>query len=75
MKLKAIIEKLANAKSTVMGIATMLGSILTTLNVVAAGAFEQGLAATGTLYDAIVALGLAISGVILLFSKDDGLAV
>jgi len=75
MKLKAIIERIANAKSTVMGIATMLGSVLTSLNVVAQGAFTEGLAATGTLYDAIVALGLAISGVILLFSKDDGLAV
>ena len=75
MKLKAIFERIANAKSTVMGIATMLGSILTTLNVVAQGAFDAGFAATGTLYDAVVALGLAISGIILLFSKDEGLAV
>jgi len=75
MKLKEIIERIKNAKSTVMGILTMLGSILTTLNVVAQGAFDAGLAATGTLYDAVVALGLAISGIILLFSKDEGLAV
>jgi len=75
MKLKAIIERIANAKTTVMGFASMLGSVLTTLNVVAQGAFTEGLAATGTLYDAVIALGLAISGVILLFSKDDGVAV
>ena len=50
MKLKAIIDRIANAKSTVMGIATMLGSVLTSLNVVAQGAFTEGLAASGTLY-------------------------
>ena len=73
--LKNLFTRIGNAKTTVMGIATMLGSILTSLNVIAQGAFDQGLAATGTLYDAVVALGLAISGVILLFSKDDGVAV
>ena len=73
--LKNFFTRLANAKTTVMGIATMLGSILTSLNVIAQGAFTEGLAATGTLYDAVVALGLAISGIILLFSKDDGVAI
>ena len=73
--LKKIIEKIANAKTTVMSVATMLGSLLVAVNVIAQGALTAGLSATGTLYDAVVALGLAISGVILLFSKDDGLAV
>ena len=73
--LKKIIDKIKNAKTTVMSLASILGSILVTVNIIAQGVFEAGLSATGTLYDAIVALGLAISGVILLFSKDDGLAV
>jgi len=73
--LKKLIERLANAKSTVMSVATLLGSVMVTFNVIAQGALEQGLSATGTLYDAVIALGLAISGVILLFSKDDGLAI
>ena len=73
--LKKFIEKIANAKTTVMSLASILGSILVSVNVIAQGALEAGLGATGTLYDAIVALGLAISGVILLFSKDDGVAI
>ena len=73
--LKNIFEKIKNAKTTVMSLASILGSILVSVNVIAQGALTAGLSATGTLYDAIVAFGLAVSGVILLFAKDDGLSV
>lgn len=70
MKLKDIIEKISNAKTTIMGLVTLAVSVLAGLNVIGADA-GQGLA-TGIdlLYGNIVELLGIISGIALIFSKD-----
>ena len=70
MKLKDLIEKIANKKTTVMGIVTLLVSILSGLNVIGVDAGQALATGLDLLYGNIVELGGVISGIILIFSKD-----
>jgi len=70
MKLKDIIEKIANKKTTVMGFVTLIVSVLAGLNVIGADAGAELASGIDLLYGNVVELLGAISGIILIFSKD-----
>jgi hypothetical protein len=70
MKLKDLIEKVANAKTTIMGIVTLVVSVLAGLNVIGADAGQELATGIDLLYSNIVELLGAISGIALIFSKD-----
>jgi len=70
MKLKEIIEKIANKKTTVMGLVTLIVSVLAGLNVIGADAGQELATGIDLLYGNVVELMGAISGIILIFSKD-----
>jgi len=70
MKLNEIIEKLGNAKTTVIGVVTMLVSILSALNIIGAEMGQEIASGLDLLYGNIVELGGIISGIALIFSKD-----
>ena len=70
MKLKDLIDKIANKKTTVMGLVTLLVSVLAGLNVIGADAGQELATGIDLLYGNIVELGGVISGIILIFSKD-----
>jgi len=68
--LKTIIEKIANAKTTVIGVVTLVVSVLMGLNVIGADAGTELAGGIDLLYSNIVELLGAISGIVLIFSKD-----
>jgi len=68
--LKTIIEKIANAKTTVIGVITLVVSVLMGLNVIGADAGAELSSGIDLLYGNIVELLGAISGIVLIFSKD-----
>ena len=68
--LKTIIEKIANAKTTIMGVITLIVSVLAGLNVIGADAGTELSTGIDLLYGNVVELLGAISGIILIFSKD-----
>ena len=70
MKLKEIIAKIANAKTTVIGVITLVVSVLTGLNVIGADAGAELASGIDLLYSNVVELLGAISGIALIFSKD-----
>ncbi|MHC4752919.1 MAG: hypothetical protein ACYTFW_24020 [Planctomycetota bacterium] len=70
MKLKDLIEKIANKKTTVMGFITLIVSVLAGLNVIGADAGTELATGIDLLYGNVVELLGAISGIILIFSKD-----
>jgi len=70
MKLKEIIAAIAEKKTTVMGIVTLLVSILSGLNIIGADAGLELANGIDLLYGNVVELGGIISGLILIFSKD-----
>jgi hypothetical protein len=65
-----IIELLSNAKTTVIGIITLVVSVLVGLNVIGPDAGTDLSSGIDLLYGNIVELLGAISGIILIFSKD-----
>ena len=70
MKLSEIIEKISNAKTTIMGVVTLAVSVLAGLNVIGADAGQELASGLDLLYGNVVELLGAISGIILIFSKD-----
>lgn len=70
MKLKEIIEKIANKKTTIMGLITLVVSVLAGLNVIGADAGQALASGIDLLYSNVVELLGAISGIVLIFSKD-----
>lgn len=68
--LKNFIAKIANAKTTIMGFVTLIVSVLAGLNVIGADAGLELATGIDLLYGNVVELLGAISGLILIFSKD-----
>jgi len=68
--LKTFIEKIANAKTTVIGLVTLAVSVLAGLNVIGADAGAELATGIDLLYGNIVELLMAVSGIVLIFSKD-----
>ena len=68
--LKTFIEKIANAKTTVIGLVTLAVSLLAGLNIIGADAGTELATGIDLLYGNIVELLGAISGIVLIFSKD-----
>ena len=70
MKLKEIIEKIANAKTTIMGVIALVVSVLAGLNVIGPDKGQELASGIDLLYSNVVELLGAISGIALIFSKD-----
>jgi|LGOV01.1.fsa_nt_gb hypothetical protein len=70
MKLKEFIERIASKKTTVMGIVTLVVSVLAGLNIIGADVGVDLSTGVDLLYGNIVELLGAVSGLILIFSKD-----
>jgi len=70
MKLKEFIERIASKKTTVMGLVTLVVSILSGLNLIGAEVGQELATGIDLLYGNIVELGGVLSGIILIFSKD-----
>jgi hypothetical protein len=68
--LKDFIARLTSYKTTLMAAVTGILTVLVAVKVVQADALTEGVAATGQLFDAVLALLGAISSIALLFSKD-----
>jgi len=67
---KDFIAKIANAKTTIMGFVTLIVSVLAGLNVIGADAGTELATGIDLLYGNVVELLGAVSGLILIFSKD-----
>ena len=70
MKLKEIIEAIAEKKTTFMGIVTLVASVLAGLNIIGSDVGAELATGIDLLYGNIVELLGAVSGLILIFSKD-----
>ena len=68
--MNAFIEKLSNYKTTIIGFVTLVASILAGLNVIGPDAGVELAAGIDLLYGNVVELLGAVSGLILIFSKD-----
>ncbi len=68
--LKDFIERISAAKTTIMGLVTIVVSVLAGLNVIGADAGTELATGIDLLYSNIVELLMALSGIILIFSKD-----
>jgi len=70
MKLKELALRIGNLKTTVIGIVTLLVSVLVGLNVIGPDAGTELSAGVDLLYSNIVELMTGLAGIILIFSKD-----
>ncbi len=70
MKLKDLIERISGAKTTILGLVTLVVSVLAGLNVIGADVGAELASGIDLLYGNVVELLGALSGIILIFSKD-----
>lgn len=70
MKLKELALRIGNLKTTVIGIVTLLVSVLVGLNVIGPDAGQELSTGIDLLYSNVVELMTGLAGIILIFSKD-----
>ena len=68
--MQGLIDRLKSAKTTIIGIVTLVTSVLVGLNVIGADAGSELSSGIDLLYGNIVELLTGIAGIILIFSKD-----
>ena len=68
--MKDFIERIAGAKTTIIGVVTLIVSVLAGLNVIGADVGAELATGIDLLYGNVVELLGAISGILLIFSKD-----
>jgi hypothetical protein len=68
--MKDVIARLTSWKSTVMAVITGLLTVGVALKIVGDDALTAGIAATGNLYEAVIALLGSVLAIIQLFAKD-----
>ena len=70
MKLKELAERIGNLKTTIIGVVTILVSVLVGFNVIGPDKGQELSSGIDLLYSNIVEIMTSVAGIILIFSKD-----